>query len=83
MIINKFLIIKNLNKKYKYISKKKIILIINNLIKFIEKKIKKKIKIKNFGYFNSYTKIININKIKKKKIIIPYFICSKKINYIQ
>ncbi len=69
----------------KNISKKEILLIINNLIKFIKNILKKnkKIKIKNFGYFKSYSKFKIIKKnfliYKYKKINIIYFKCSKYI----
>ncbi len=57
------------------------------MINFFKKKInKKKIKIKNFGYLNTYKKNIKNNNFKKnkkknQKIIIPYFKCSKKVLY--
>ncbi len=83
-MINKILLTKKIKKKNKNITKKNIIIIINNLIKFIKisLKKKKKIKIKNFGYFNIYKKNIQTNFkffLKKKKNNIIYFKCSKKI----
>ncbi len=81
MIINIFFIIKKI-KNITLISKKKIFFVLLKLIKFIQKKIKKKkIKIHNFGYFKIYKKkyLINKNLIIKKKIFVPYFKCSKNI----
>ncbi len=81
-MINTYFLIKKIYTKNKIISKKKIKLIIDNLINFIEKILSKnkKIKIKNFGFFNSYKKkIIKNNIFLKKNINIIYFKCSKKL----